>query len=128
MLTETQGNMAKGKKSLKMQFNLKIALDDIQIKSGVIDLKSFLGVNKQIAQTINQLCIYETHVNFAETILSGFGIRGSIYTVFNHRRFIKALLEFQSENFSVWAGFFTYFDGRDDFIFRAPSFACRKSN
>ena len=61
-------------------------------------------------------------MNFAETLLNGMQIEGKIETVFNHKRFIAALIKFQLVHESNWKGFFTYEDAKDNFIFKAPDF------
>ncbi len=117
-----QENMIKSKKDFKMFFNLKINFSGIEIKSGKISLENFLNVNTQIANSIDSLCSYKTHVNFAETLLDGLAIRGEIDIVFNHKSFSKSLINFQTEIESTWEGYFIYQDSKDKFILHAPDF------
>lgn len=118
--------MIRSKKVLKMFFDLKIGFPGMEIKSGTVNLKSFLGTNDQVARSIDHICSFRSHVNFAETIISGFSINGEINTVFNHRKFSATLRNFQSEIESQWEGHFTYSDGRSSYIFYAPNFDCNK--
>ena len=106
----------------KMSFDLNIDFNGIEIKSGAISIKTFLGLSTQIGNLIESLCIYKTHVNFAETILSGLTIFGEIDYVFNHKSFSNALIEFQKEFKTSWVGHFTYEDSKNKFIFHAPDF------
>ena len=105
-----------------MSFQLKISFDNIEVKGVHIDLKSFLFLNNQICNKIENLCQYDSYVNFSETLLNGIKIEGKIETVFNHKRFIAALKKFQLVHESNWNGFFTYEDAKDNFIFKAPDF------
>ena len=119
---EILGGMIRSKKVLKMFFDLKISFPGIEIKSGAVNLKSFLGTNDQVARSIEHICSFRSHVNFAETIISGLSINGEINSVFNHRKFSATLKNFQSEIESKWEGHFTYYDGRSGYIFYAPNF------
>ena len=105
-----------------MYFNLSISFENIEVKGVTIDLKKFLYLNNKISTKIRNICQYNSHVNFAETLLNGMQIKGTIQTVFNHKRFINSLKKFQSKHKSTWVGNFTYNDSKDHFIFRAPSF------
>ena len=105
-----------------MSFQLKITFEDVEVKGVRIDLKNFLFLNTRICKEIENLCEYNSYVNFAETLLNGMQIEGKIETVFNHKRFITALKKFQLVHKSSWKGFFTYEDTKDNFIFKAPDF------
>ena len=105
-----------------MSFQLKISFENIEVKSAQVDLKKFLFLNNKICKEIETLCQYSSYVNFAETLLNGIEIEGNIETVFNHKRFIKALKKFQLIHKSNWEGFFTYEDTKDYFVFKAPDF------
>jgi len=105
-----------------MTFDLKISLKDFELKSGQIDLKGFLNLNNHIADSIQNICNFSSYVNFAETIVDGFRIRGSINSVFNHKRFIQSLKYLQEKNRTTWSGHFTYTDKTDSFVFLAPEF------
>ena len=105
-----------------MSFQLGITFEDVELKGVHIDLKNFLFLNTRICKEIENLCQYNSYVNFAETLLNGMQIEGNIETVFNHKRFIEALKKFQLVHESRWKGFFTYKDAKDNFIFRAPNF------
>ena len=114
--------MIKTKKNFKMFFNLRINFTGIEIKCGKICIKNFLNVNDQIANSIDSICSFKTHVNFGETILNGLVIRGEIDNVFNHKSFSKSLIKFQTELVSTWEGYFIYQDLKDKFILQAPDF------
>ena len=105
-----------------MSFHLKISFENIEVKGVQVDLKKFLFLNNKICNEIEKLCQYDSYVNFAETLLNGIKIEGNIETVFNHKRFIKALKKFQLIHESNWEGFFTYEDSKDYFVFKAPDF------
>ena len=105
-----------------MTFDLKINFENFELKSGQIDLKVFLKLNSHIVDSIQNICSFSHHVNFAETIVNGFLIRGSINSVFNHKRFIHSLQYLQEKNRTVWSGNFTYRDKIDSFVFFAPKF------
>ena len=105
-----------------MTFDLKISLKDFELKSGQIDLKGFLNLNNHIADSIQSKCSFSSYVNFAETMVDGFRIRGSINSVFNHKRFIQSLKYLQEKNRTTWSGHFTYTDKIDSFVFHAPEF------
>ena len=105
-----------------MTFYLKISFENIEVKGSSINLKKFLYLNDKISAEIKDLCQYKSYVNFAETILNGLEIKGEIQTVFNHKRFISSLREFQLNHKSSWEGYFSYKDNKDYFIFRAPKF------
>ena len=105
-----------------MSFQLGITFEDVEIKGVRIDLKNFLFLNDRMCIEIENLCQYNSYVNFAETLLNGIQIEGKIETVFNHKRFIAALKKFQLVHQSSWKGFFTYEDTKDNFIFKAPGF------
>ena len=105
-----------------MSFQLGIVFEDVEVKGVRIDLKNFLFLNARTCKEIENLCEYNSYVNFAETLLNGMQIEGKIETVFNHKRFIAALKKFQSVHKSSWKGFFTYADTKDNFIFKAPDF------
>ena len=79
----------------KMTFDLKINFKGIEIKSGSINLISFLKINSRTANLINPICNFNVHVNFAETIIEGLQIIGEIDTVFNHKHFTIALMDFK---------------------------------
>ena len=111
---------------LKMLFDLKIGFPDMEVKSGTVNLKTFLGTNDQVVRSIGHICLFRSHVNFAETIISGLSINGEINTVFNHRKFSETLKNFQSEIESQWEGHFTFSDERNSYIFYAPNFDCNK--
>ena len=114
--------MIKPKENFKIFFNLRIKFAGIEIKCGKICLKDFLNVNNQIANSIDSICSYKTHVNFAETILNGLAIRGEIDNVFNYKSFSKSLIKFQTELECTWEGYFIYQDSKDKFILQAPDF------
>ena len=105
-----------------MSFQLEITFEDVEVKGVRINLKNFLFLNTRICKEIENLCEYNSYVNFAETLLNGMQIEGKIETVFNHKRFIAALKKFQLVHESRWKGFFTYEDAKDNFIFKAPDF------
>ena len=105
-----------------MFFQLGITFESVEVKGVQIDLKNFLFLNARICKEIENLCQYNSYVNFAETLLNGMQIEGKIETVFNHKRFIAALKKFQLVHESRWKGFFTYKNAKDNFIFRAPNF------
>ena len=105
-----------------MSFQLGITFEGVEVKGVQIDLKNFLFMNARICREIENLCQYNSYVNFAETLLNGIKIEGNIETVFNHKRFIKALKKFQLIHESNWEGFFTYEDSKDYFVFKAPDF------
>ena len=111
-----------------MTFDLNISFQEFQLKSGLIDLKTFLKLNKQIAESIKHICTYSHYVNFAETIIDGLQIYGRINSVFNHKRFIHSLKYLQAKNQTTWYGHFTYRDKIDSFIFYAPEFELLKNN
>jgi hypothetical protein len=92
------------------------------VKGVKIDLKSFLFLNDRINDSIENLCQYNSYVNFAETLLCGMQIEGDIKTVFNCKRFITSLKRFQRIHRNSWEGFFTYKDKKNTFIFKAPNF------
>ncbi len=114
-------------KSNLMTFDLKISFKEFELKAGLIDLKTFLNLNTHIADSIQNICIYTHYVNFAETIIDGFRIYGSINIVFNHKRFIQSLKYFQEKNQTTWSGYFTYSDKIDSFIFCAPKFELKNN-
>ena len=68
-----------------MTFDLKISFKDFELKSGLIDLKTFLNLNLHITNSIQDICRYSHYVNFSETIINGFQICGSINKIFNHK-------------------------------------------
>ena len=105
-----------------MTFDLRISFKEFELKSGLIDLKTFLNLNTHITDSIQNIWSFSHYVNFAETLLNGIQIEGKIETVFNHKRFIAALKKFQLVHESNWKGFFTYEDAKDNFIFKAPDF------
>ena len=105
-----------------MSFQLEITFEDVEVKGVRINLKNFLFLNTRICKEIENLCEYNSYVNFVETLLNGMQIEGKIETVFNHKRFIAALKKFQLVHESNWKGFFTYEDAKDNFIFKAPDF------
>ena len=80
-----------------MTFDLKISFKEFELKSGLIDLKTFLNLNTYITDSIQNICSYSHYVNFAETIIDGFQICGSINRIFNHKRFINSLKHFQEK-------------------------------
>ena len=79
----------------KMTFDLDINFKGIEIKSGSINLIFFLKINNRIANLINPICNFNVHVNFAETIIESLQIIGEIDTVFNHKHFTIALMDFK---------------------------------
>ena len=105
-----------------MSFQLKITFEDVEVKGVRINLKNFLFLNTRICKEIENLCEYNSYVNFAETLLNGMQIKGEIQNVFNHKKFIISLKKFQLIHKSSWKGYFTYKDTKDYFIFRAPAF------
>ena len=111
-----------------MTFDLSIRFKEFELKAGLIDLKTFLKLNEHIAYSIQSICTYSHYVNFAETIIDGFRIYGSIDRVFNHKRFIQSLKYFQEKNQSTWSGYFTYKDKIDSFIFYAPKFELKNNH
>tara|TARA_A100001015_G_C14792614_1_gene633677 strand:+ start:400 stop:759 length:360 start_codon:yes stop_codon:yes gene_type:complete len=115
-------------KSDLMTFDLKIDIKEFELKSGTIDLKKLLNTNNSIARSIEPICSFSHYVNFAETIINGFQINGSIKNVFNHKRFTQSLKYFQEKHHSTWSGQFTYNDRLDSFVFHAPDFVALKNN
>ena len=115
------------KKSNLMTFDLKISLEEFELKSGLIDLKTFLNLNTQITNSIQGICSYSRYVNFAETIINGFQIYGSINRIFNHQRFIDSLKFLQDKNKTNWSGYFSYKDNIDSFVFYAPRFELKNN-
>ena len=111
-----------------MTFDLEISLKEFELKSGTIELRKFLNLNQNIVGAIEHICSFSHYVNFAETIINGFQIKGSINSVFNHKRFIQSLKNFQEKNQSIWSGHFTYKDNKDSFIFYAPDFDLLKTS
>ena len=111
-----------------MIFDLDIRLKEFELKSGLVDLKDFLNLNSQITDSIKDICSFSHYVNFAETIIDGFQIQGSLHYVFNHKRFISSLKFFQERHSSNWTGHFTYSDKIDSFIFYAPDFELKRNN
>ena len=109
-------------KAHNMSFYLRISFEYVEVKGVTINLKKFLYLNDKISKEINNICRYESYVNFAETLLNGIQIKGEIPTVFNHKKFINSLKKFQSNYNSLWNGYFTYRDERDHFNFYAPKF------
>ena len=109
-----------------MNFDLKISFKEFELKSGLIDLKTFLNLNTYITDSIQNICSYSHYVNFAETIIDGFQICGSINRIFNHKRFINSLRHFQEKNQTSWSGYFLYRDKIDSFVFHAPEFKLKK--
>ena len=82
-----------------MSFQLGITFEDVEVKGIKIDLKNFLFLNARICKEIENLCRYNSYVNFAETLLNGIQIEGKIETVFNHKRFIN--FKFFSHRFQL---------------------------
>ena len=115
------------KQSNLMTFDLNINFRGFELKSGLVDLKTFLKLNKHITASIQNICSYSHYVNFAETIVDGFQIYGSINNVFNHKRFIQSLKYLQEKNQTTWSGYFTYRDKIDSFIFCAPRFELKNN-
>ena len=115
-------------KSNVMTFDLKIGIKEFELKSGTIELRKFLNLNQHIVNAIGHICSFSHYVNFAETIINGFQIKGSINSVFNHKRFIQSLKIFQEKNQSTWSGHFTYKENKDSFIFYAPDFDLLKTS
>ncbi len=113
-------------KSDQMTFDLKINLKEFELKTGTINLKKFLNTNNSIARSIEPICSFSHYVNFAETLINGFQINGSINSVFNHKRFTQSLKYLQQKHQSTWSGQFTYNDRIDSFIFYAPDFELLK--
>ena len=111
-----------------MTFDLEISLKEFELKSGTIELRKFLNLNQHIVGAIEHICSFSHYVNFAETIINGFQIKGSINIVFNHKRFIQSLKIFQEKNQSTWSGHFTYQDSKNSFIFYAPDFDLLKTS
>ena len=110
-----------------MTFDLKVSFKEFELKSGLIDLKTFLNLNTYITDSIQNICSYSYYVNFAETIIDGFQICGSIDSIFNHKRFIGSLKYFQEKNQTTWSGYFLYRDKIDSFIFYAPKFELKNN-
>ena len=111
-----------------MTFDLSIRFKEFELKSGLIDLKTFLKSNKHIADSIQNICSFSHYVNFAETIIDGFRICGSINSVFNYKRFIQSLKYLQEKNQTTWSGHFTYRDKINSFIFCAPKFELKDNH
>lgn len=109
-----------------MTFDLNINLKSFELKSGKIDIKNFLNLNNDIADSIKHLCSFSHYVNFAETIVEGMQICGKINHVFNHRRFAQSLKYLQEKNQTKWSGYFTYIDKIDSLTFHAPKFELLK--
>jgi len=116
------------KKLNVMTFDLEISLKEFELKSGTIELRKFLNLNQNIVGAIEHICSFSHYVNFAETIINGFQIKGSINSVLNHKRFIQSLKNFQEKNHSTWSGHFTYQDSKNSFIFYAPDFDLLKTS
>ena len=110
-----------------MTFDLKISFKEFELKSGLIDLKTFLNLNTHITDSIQNICSFSHYVNFAETIIDGFQICGSIDSIFKHKRFIGSLKYFQEKNQTTWSGHFSYTDKIDSFIFCAPKFELKNN-
>ena len=110
-----------------MTFDLKISFKEFELKSGLIDLKTFLNLNTYITDSIQNICSYSHYVNFAETIIDGFQICGSINRIFNHKRFIDSLKYFQKKKQTTWSGYFSYRDKIDSFVFYAPKFELKNN-
>ena len=110
-----------------MTFDLKISFKEFELKSGLIDLKTFLNLNTYITDSIQNICSYSHYVNFAETIIDGFQICGSINRIFNHKRFIDSLKYFQEKNQTNLSGYFSYRDKMDSFVFYAPKFELKNN-
>ena len=111
-----------------MTFDLEISLKEFELKSGTIELRKFLNLNRNIVGAIEHICSFSHYVNFAETIINGFQIKGNINSVLNHKRLIQSLKNFQEKNHSTWSGHFTYKDNKDSFIFYAPNFDSLKTS
>ena len=105
-----------------MTFDLKISFEEFELKSGLIDLKTFLNLDTHFTDSIQNICSFSHYVNFAETIVDGFQICGSINKIFNHKRFIDSLKYIQEKNQTTWSGYFSYRDEIDSFVFYAPKF------
>ena len=110
-----------------MTFDLKISIKEFELKSGLIDLKTFLNLNTHINDSIQNICSFSHYVNFAETIIDGFQICGSINRIFNYKRFIDSLKYFQEKEQATWSGYFSYRDKIDSFIFCAPKFELKNN-
>ena len=110
-----------------MTFDLKISFKEFELKSGLIDLKTFLNLNTHITVSIQNICSFSHYVNFAETIIDGVQICGSINHIFNHKRFIDSLKHFQEKNQTTWSGYFSYRDKIDSFVFYAPKFELKNN-
>ena len=110
-----------------MTFDLKVSFKEFELKSGLIDLKTFLNLNTHITDSIQNICSYSHYVNFAETIIDGFQICGSINSIFNHKRFIDSLKYFQEKKQATWSGYFSYQDKIDSFVFYAPKFELKNN-
>ena len=110
-----------------MTFDLKISFKEFELKSGLIDLKTFLNLNTHITDSIQSICSFSHYVNFAETIIDGFQICGSINCIFKHNRFIYSLKHFQEKNQTTWSGYFSYRDKIDSFVFYAPKFELKNN-
>ena len=110
-----------------MTFDLKISFKEFELKSGLIDLKTFMNLNTHITDSIQSICSYSHYVNFAETIIDGFQIYGSINRIFNHKRFIDSLKYFQEKKQTTWSGYFSYRDKIDSFVFYAPKFELKNN-
>ena len=110
-----------------MTFDLRISFKEFELKSGLIDLKTFLNLNTHITDSIQNICSFSHYVNFAETIIDGFQICGSINSIFNYKRFIDSLNYFQEKNQTTWSGYSSYRDKIDSFIFYAPKFVLKNN-
>lgn len=110
-----------------MTFDLKIRLKKIEFKSRQTDLKVFLKLNSHIVDSIQNICSFSHHVDFAEAKVDAFLIRGNINSVLNHKRFIQSLRYLQEKNRTIWSGYFTYRDKIDSFVFFAPKFELLKN-
>ena len=127
LFTEACLNFYVVNNSNHMTFDLKISFKEFELKSGLIDLKTFLNLNTYITDSIQNICSYSHYVNFAETIIDGFQICGSINRIFNHKRFIDSLKYFQEKNQTTWSGYFSYRDKIDSFVFYAPKFELKNN-
>ena len=108
-----------------MTFDLKISFKEFELKSGLIDLKTFLNLNTYITDSIQNICSYSHYVNFAETIIDGFQICGSINRIFNHKRFINSLKHFQ-EKIKHLGLVISYIEIKLIHMFHAPEFKLKK--
>jgi len=113
-------------KMKNMSFDLILVLHGLEFKKPNVSILDFLDINKKMAEALNDIFSYKIHVNFAETIIDQIIFKGTIDTVFNHKKLISALKKAQEECNSVWIGKFNYNDNKSSFSFSAPKFILEK--